>query len=270
VGESPQKWRKWLDTAASVATLVAAAGFLWMWVQTARSLSPPKLKLSGIPEEVRATASLGSVDAPIVVVEYADFQCPYSAKTARETLPLLKGQYVDSGRVEWLYKQFPLPQHEHAVGAAVGAECAAAVGKFWEMHDALFANQKQLSPEDVGATALSLGLSQERYQSCIKEGAAAARVQGDEKEALKKGLSMTPTILVGLRLPDGRIQFVDSIEGSAPLSAFREALDKAGETGLSTLQQISVAAGILVSAAAIVFLRRRQVSRRKKLVPGGP
>jgi len=110
----------------------------------------------GVP--IEGDPVLGSSNAPVTMVEISDFQCPFCGKYARETFPQIKKEYVDTGKVKIIFKNFPLPMHPNAQKAAEAAECAADQGKFWEYKEKLFANQNNLSVEDLKKYAQESGL----------------------------------------------------------------------------------------------------------------
>jgi protein-disulfide isomerase len=111
----------------------------------------PGISIEGEP-------ALGSLDAPVTLVEVSDFQCPYCGKFARETFPQIKKEYIDIGKVKAVFKNFPLPGHTYAQKAAEAGECANEQGKFWEYQEKLFANQNALSITDLKKYAQELGL----------------------------------------------------------------------------------------------------------------
>ena len=101
---------------------------------------------------------LGNSDAPVTFVEISDFQCPYCGKFARETFTQIKKEYIDNGKVNAVFKNFPLPSHTYSQKAAEAGECANEQGKFWEYQEKLFANQSALSITDLKKYAQELGL----------------------------------------------------------------------------------------------------------------
>ncbi|MCL5109549.1 MAG: thioredoxin domain-containing protein [Chloroflexi bacterium] len=137
---------------------------------------------------------LGPETAKVEVVEYSDFQCP----ACRSVSPLLK-RLVDeyAGSVALVYRHFPLPNHPYAVPAAEAAEAAGEQGRFWEMHDAIFANQERLATTDFRQLAERLGLDMKRYDAALASGRPRVAVQADYEEARRIGAAYTPYLLVG-------------------------------------------------------------------------
>lgn len=136
----------------------------------------------------------GNADAPITIVEFADFQCPFCNRVQ----PLLKdvlGKY--KGKVKLAYLDFPLSQiHQHAEMAAEASRCALAVGKYWEMHDAMFADQSKLDEVGLVKTAAGLGMNQNSFASCLKSGKYKAVVQQDVQAGSQAGVNATPTFFI--------------------------------------------------------------------------
>ncbi|MFC5462416.1 DsbA family protein [Massilia niabensis] len=136
----------------------------------------------------------GNREAELVLIEYADFQCPYCAR-AHKALTSLQQQHGD--RVALVYRHLPLTDlHPFAQPAAEAAEAAGAQGKFWEMHDALFENQGMLDEDALPAIAANLQLDAQRFRSEFEGGQHRARVESDVQEAHAAGASGTPTFFI--------------------------------------------------------------------------
>lgn len=165
---------------------------------------------------IRPANRLGSPDAPITIVEFSDFQCPFCSKVEREAITQLRDQYVPSGRISIVYKHAAVLGDE-SKWAAQAAECAADQGQFWEYHDLLFANQ---GGENQGAftKAKLIGLAQElelaptRFASCLNNDETLTRVQADTQEARVVGVRGTPTFFLNGQL----------LVGAQPLAAFEK------------------------------------------------
>ncbi len=138
----------------------------------------------------------GPAAAPITIVEFSDYQCPYCARIT-PTLDKLRAAYPDKIRI--VFKDFPLPNHAQAPKAAEGAHCAGEQNKYWEMHDRLFGNPQAL---DVGALkqhATTLGLDQATFTQCLDSGKFADAVKADMEQGTKLGINSTPTLYVNGR-----------------------------------------------------------------------
>src|SRR5262245_44556530 len=131
----------------------------------------------------------GSETAPVTIVEFSEFQCPFCAKVV-PTLKQIEQAYEGKVRIVW--KHFPLPFHKNAVDAAVAAEAAGRQGRFWEYHDTLFANQSKLTPDDLKQYANALELDMARFEADLANGEDRKRVDADVAEAAKLGIDGTP------------------------------------------------------------------------------
>jgi protein-disulfide isomerase len=136
----------------------------------------------------------GPVDAPIALVEYGDYECPYCG----EAYPIVKAIQERLGdRLCFAFRNFPLVNsHPHAEHAAEAAEAAAAQGKFWEMHDTLYENQQALEDEDLAGYAGALGLDVKKFAAEVQSSAHLARVRDDFKTGVRGGVNGTPTFFI--------------------------------------------------------------------------
>jgi protein-disulfide isomerase len=168
----------------------------------------------------------GSADAPVEVTEYADFQCPFCQTFATLQMPTIEERLIRTGRLRWRYRDFPLQQHSFSRLAAHSAACADEQGKYWEQHQRIYDGQTDWASQgDAGPTfrqyAQANGLDLKRYDDCMKSGKYAGRIQASYEEGVRLGVSSTPTLLVGNRLYQGRLdsdairRLVDSL---APLA----------------------------------------------------
>lgn len=163
------------------------------------------VRLEPIRVEVAATGpAKGPADAPITIVEFSDFQCPFCSRV-NPTLAQVREKYGDKVRI--VFRQYPLPFHAEAAKAAEASLCAGDQGKFWEMHDALFANQQALKVDQLKARAAELGLKAEEFNSCLDSGKHAAAVQTDLKEGSAAGVNGTPAMFINGRFLSGAVPF---------------------------------------------------------------
>jgi len=147
----------------------------------------------------------GNPDAPITIVEFSDFQCPFCAKFHSTTFPQLEANYIDSGKVKFVYRDFPIQSiHPNAVPAAFAAECADEQGMFWEYHDLVFENQKKwqglsgpIMVDTFEQYALELGLNASDFNTCFESGKYADEVTKDLQDGASYGITGTPGFFVG-------------------------------------------------------------------------
>jgi protein-disulfide isomerase len=164
----------------------------------------------------------GSPQAPIEITEFADYQCPFCQTFATLQMPAIEKRLIETGRVRWRYRDFPLQQHSFARLAAHSAACADEQGKYWEQHDRIYEGQSDWAgARDPAGTfrgyAKSAGLDLGKYDACMESRKFAGRIQASFNEGVQLGVSSTPTLLVGDRLYRGRfdsdaiIRLVDSL-----------------------------------------------------------
>ncbi len=156
--------------------------------------------------------SRGPATAPITIVEFSDFECPYCSR-AEETVSEVMRVYGDKIRV--VYRDLPLPNHKNAPKAAEAAHCAGEQGKYWEMHAKLFANQRALEVPALKGYAKDLKLDQAKFDKCLDSGATAAIVEESRKVGNEAGVNGTPAFFVNGIL----------ISGAQPFDAFKEVID---------------------------------------------
>jgi len=148
-----------------------------------------------------ADPSLGSAKAPVTLIEFSDFQCPYCRQVA-PTLKRLRATYGDKVRIVW--KDFPLTQiHPLAFKAGEAGHCAAEQGKFWEFHDQVFGNQQALMPDDLKRYAAGLSLDAERFSGCLDMSKHAEVVRDGVAQGTRLGINSTPTVFVNGRRVEG-------------------------------------------------------------------
>jgi protein-disulfide isomerase len=157
--------------------------------------------------------SRGNPKAPVTVVLFSDFQCPFCARVT-PTLEEVQKQYGDKVRIVW--KHQPLSFHPNAMPAAEAAEAAREQGKFWQMHDRLFSAQRELSPETYERIAREIGLDVRRFQEATRSGRLRARIQGDQQLAARVGASGTPTMFVN----------GEKVEGAVPFGTLKSVIDR--------------------------------------------
>jgi len=147
----------------------------------------------------------GSDNAPVTLVEYGDYQCPYCGEAHSVVKRLQKAL---GKKLRFVFRNFPLTHaHPYALMAAETAEAAALQGKFWEMHDFIFENQESLEPEALPAWANELGLDMTQFAAAIKQGSVVKRIEEDRKSGIKSGVTGTPSFFINGTQYDGEDDF---------------------------------------------------------------
>lgn len=170
----------------------------------------------------------GNPNAPITIIEFSDFQCPFCARFHAQTLPLIFEEYIDQGKVKLVFRDFPIQSiHPNAVPAAVAGECANEQGKFKDMHDMLFDNQnKWNNQETVDALSLfsqyatEIQLEQETFDSCLTSSKYIEEITKDLNDGRGYGVTGTPGFFIG----NDQIGFVE-LKGAQPFDIFKKVID---------------------------------------------
>jgi protein-disulfide isomerase len=188
---------------------------------TKQAVEPLKISIDNDPV-------IGNSDAPITIVEFSDFQCPFCARFHTQTLPSILEEYIEQGKVKLVFRDFPIQSiHPNALPASVAAECANDQNKFREMHDMLFEKQSEWNKlETTDALSLfsqyasGMQLDQEVFDSCLTSGKHIPEIQNDLEDGREYGVSGTPGFFVG----NDQIGFVE-LKGAQPFESFKKVID---------------------------------------------
>jgi protein-disulfide isomerase len=167
--------------------------------------------------------ALGSATAPVTLVEFTDYQCPFCRRFQTESWPQIKREYVDTGKVRFIVRDLPLSFHSNARPAAEAAHCAGEQGHFWPMHTGLLAKDADLSPQGLEARASSLGLDLPRFRKCIAANKYESAIAANAAQADALGIRGTPAFVVGAAA-HGKLDGV-LLEGALPYDTFRMILE---------------------------------------------
>jgi|SaaInlStandDraft_4_1057021.scaffolds.fasta_scaffold16076_2 protein-disulfide isomerase len=171
----------------------------------------------------------GDANAPVTIVEFSDYECPFCGKYVQETYPSIVNEYINTGKVKYVFRDFPLSFHQNAQKASEAAECAGEQGKYWEMHDYLFANQDYLAVENLKGYAKDLGLDTAEFNDCLDSGKFADEVEADLLDGQAYGVSGTPAFFINGKL----------ISGALPFAAFKAEIDAALATAGETVDEVA-------------------------------
>jgi protein-disulfide isomerase len=196
-------------------------------LQGARVAAPAPSQPANVVLTLDGDPAKGDKNARVVLVEFTDYQCPFCARHVRDTFPQIDTEYVKTGKLRYVTREFPLESiHPQAFKAAEAALCAGDQGRYWEMHDRLFANQRALMPEQLSSHAQAVGLDEAKFTRCLDGGAKAVKVRKDLADGAKAGVNGTPAFFLGVA--DGAsVKVTRVIKGAQPFASFKEAIDAA-------------------------------------------
>ena len=169
----------------------------------------------------------GRADAPITLIEYSDFTCGYCVKFFKETWPRLQAKYIDTGKVRFIYRDYPRADQGIGVEAAVAARCAGVQGRYWPMHDQLFSEGGRLNSGSFKGYAKVIGLDQNAFAKCLDERQYLESIFQDRQEANRWGFHGTPGFIL-MRTAGGPSEKEPAIAipGAFPFEKFAEEIDR--------------------------------------------
>ncbi len=180
----------------------------------------------GMTAPIADAPSRGDAGAPVIVLEFSDYECPFCGRFVRDSFPSIEREYITTGKVKHVFRAFPLESiHKNAFKAHEAAQCAAEQGKYWAFHDQLFANQRALTDADLTKHAQAAGVDTTAFAACLASGRMAPRVRADIEFGNKLGISGTPLFLIGTPGPAGQMTVLKGISGAQPFSVFKKAID---------------------------------------------
>jgi protein-disulfide isomerase len=170
--------------------------------------------------------SLGRADAPVTLVEFSDYQCPFCGRFFATTLQALKKDYVETGKLRYVLRDYPLDQlHPNARKAAEAAHCAGEQGKYWEMHDVLFQNQRALAPPQLAEYARAVGVAGAAFEQCVSSGRYAPQIERGLTDGAAAGVQGTPGFVIGRTTAADTVEGTP-IRGAQPVETFRRIIEQ--------------------------------------------
>ena len=229
---SNDKYKLFLPISIIVAAIIISGAVLYGKTTSPKTAGVPSVQNNNnapvqpsgpVNVSVDDDPMLGNPKAKVTIVEFSDFQCPFCRTFWSGAFQQIKTEYIDTGKVRFVYRDFPLSFHPAAQPAAEAAQCANDQGKFWEMHDKLFQEQEkkgtgtiQFSETDIQKWASQIpGLDVNKLNECISSNKYKSEVEKDLKDGSAYGVSGTPTLFI-----NGR-----PIVGAQPFSAFKAEID---------------------------------------------
>ncbi len=177
---------------------------------------------------IKGAPFLGRPNAKVTMVEFTDYQCPFCRRHFTKVQPEIQKQYIETGKIKYVMRQFPLVSiHPRATKASEAALCAGDQGKYWEVHRRIFGAQRKLSDDDLRAHAEEEKLNLDQFSRCLTDGKYNEQVKTDIGEGSKAGVQGTPSFFLGLTDPADptKIHAVEFIRGAQGLPAFQAKID---------------------------------------------
>lgn len=169
--------------------------------------------------------SVGREDAPVIIVEFTDLQCPVCQRFHSTTFSRLKADYIDTGKVRFVSRDLPLPMHQYAHDAAVAERCAGAQGKFWEFRDSVLGANQEPTADEIASIGRKIGLDMDVLTNCRRQNSFSDAIDTDGDDAQSVGIHGTPSFVIG-HTNNGWLEGVKLL-GSRPYPAFQSAIEAA-------------------------------------------
>jgi protein-disulfide isomerase len=170
----------------------------------------------------------GKADATLTMVEYSDYQCPFCARNYNDVMPILQEEYIDTGKLKFVMREYPLSNlHKNATNASIAALCAGDQGKYWEMHSLLFENQKALGVDNLKSFAGTIGLDTATFNECLDGKKTEKLVRKDMASGAKLGMRGTPGFFIGLtdQSDPDKVDLSVFIKGAMSIDQFQASID---------------------------------------------
>ena len=188
--------------------------------QAPKADEPANVSIAGFP-------ILGKADAPLTLVMFTDYQCPFCSRFETQTLPEIRKQYIDTGKLRFVVRDLPLPFHPNATKAAEATHCAEEQGKYWELREKLVINGDKLDAKRLPEYARQIGLDVAKFSACLESGRHAEKVKASTAIAASIGITGTPSFVVGRSKGDMAEGF--KLVGAQPFAAFDQKLKEMGK-----------------------------------------
>ncbi len=193
--------------------------------QAARPAAPARQQPTEVKVSIDDDPIKGDLDAPVTIVEFSDYQCPFCKRSNDNVISKIDEEYISKGKVRLVFRDYPLAFHKQAVPAAIAANCAGEQEKYWEVHDFLFANPDKLNTTAVSDAADELGLDKAKFDACVNDKSKEAEITADFKEGQEYGVTGTPSYFIG-RTEDGKEITGTFVRGAQPFDVFKQHIDE--------------------------------------------
>jgi protein-disulfide isomerase len=201
----------------------------WQLVASQQAHPAPPYIAKDVQQNLKIDPALmrGDKGATVVLIEFSDYQCSFCRRFAAQTIKQIEQDYLNTGHVGFVFRDYPMEGiHPYAFKAAEAAQCAAAQGKFWEMHQRLYQEPMALKHDDLLAHAQALNLDVPKFRQCIADEKTDAALRQGMAEGAGLGVEGTPMFLIGVRRPDSsNVKVLRMIQGAQPYDVFKATLD---------------------------------------------
>ncbi len=206
----------WFYVSAIAAVIIVTLGFNLSGSETTGNTIIKQQAAQKVVEVSEGGNSvLGDPNAPVTIIEFSDYECPYCGRFSQNTMPQLISEYIDTGKAKLIFRDFPLGFHKNAQKASEAAECAGDQGKYYEMHDKIFENQQSITVNDLKNYAEEIGLDVNEFNNCLDTDKHRDEVLQDFRDGQKAGVSGTPSFFINGKM----------LVGAQPFSAFKQIID---------------------------------------------
>jgi len=162
----------------------------------------------------------GDPKAPVTIIEFSDYECPFRKRFNDSVLGKINEEYISTGKVKYVFRDYPLPFHKKAVAVAVAANCGGEQGKYWEFHDFLFESKENLDMPNIMAYAEELELDKTKFEACVNDKSKESEISEDMEAGRKYGVRGTPSFFIG-KTEDGKEFTGTFVRGAQPYSVFK-------------------------------------------------
>ncbi len=194
-------------------------------IKTAPSPPAPPAQQAEVRVSIDDDPIKGDQKAPLTIIEFSDYQCPFCRRFHQEVLPSIESEYISKGKARYVFRDYPLAFHQQALPAALAANCAGEQGKYWEINSFLFENPTKLDIASVLSSSKNMGLDYGEFEKCINDKKYEPEIRKDIEDAKKYGVSGTPSFFVG-KTEEGKEMTASYIRGAQPFEAFKARIDK--------------------------------------------
>lgn len=191
---------------------------------SARQVPPPRAQ--NVKVSIDDDPIKGDPKAPVTIVEFSDFQCPFCKRFYDQVLPSLDKEYISTGKVRLVFRDYPLEFHKNALPAAIAANCAQEQGKYWGVHNFLFEHPDKLNTASVISSADELNLNREKFEKCVNDKTKETEINKDFQDGQLYGVRGTPSFFIGKTEDNSKEMTGVYIRGAQPFQVFKTEIDE--------------------------------------------